>query len=83
MHVLESVLAEIFITFILCSCDTSLHIERLTHIDENHDDIIFQLPEDLPFEYLLCKAAELYKKHPPDVIELDVEQLIAKEYVLK
>lgn len=41
----------------------------------------FQLPEDLPFEYLLCKAAELYKKHPPDVIELDVQELIAKEYV--
>lgn len=38
-----------------------------------------QLPEDLPFEYLLRKAAKLYEIHPPDEIELEVQQLIIRE----
>lgn len=39
----------------------------------------FQLPEDLPFEYLLKSAENLYRKYPPRVIEKDVETMIAKE----
>ncbi len=40
---------------------------------------IKQLPEDLPFEYLLKHAEELYKQYPPDIIEKDVEEMIIKE----
>ncbi|XP_062545684.1 TBC1 domain family member 20 isoform X1 [Armigeres subalbatus] len=41
--------------------------------------LLSQLPEDLPFEYLLKNAAELYRKYPPKLIEKDVENMIAKE----
>lgn len=40
---------------------------------------IAQLPEDLPFEYLLKNAEELYRKYPPKLVEKDVENMIAKE----
>lgn len=40
-----------------------------------------QLPEDLPFEYLLQNAEKLYEKHPPEQIELDVQQMIIRELV--
>lgn len=49
--------------------------ESLLHIPT------FQLPEDLPFEYLLQNAEKLYAKHPPEQIELDVQQMIIREYV--
>lgn len=39
----------------------------------------FQLPEDLPFEYLLQNAAQLYKKHPPDEIEIEVQVMVEQE----
>ncbi|XP_031624630.1 TBC1 domain family member 20 [Contarinia nasturtii] len=41
--------------------------------------LLSQLPEDLPFEYLLQNAAELYKQHPPDEIELEVQIMVQKE----
>ncbi|XP_055592436.1 TBC1 domain family member 20 [Uranotaenia lowii] len=41
--------------------------------------LLSQLPEDLPFEYLLKKAEELYRKYPPKMIEKDVTNMIAKE----
>ncbi|XP_053694919.1 TBC1 domain family member 20 [Sabethes cyaneus] len=41
--------------------------------------LLSQLPEDLPFEYLLQKAEELYKKYPPKKVEKDVENMIANE----
>lgn len=42
-----------------------------------------QLPEDLPFEYLLQSAEKLYEKHPPEQIELDVQKMIIREFVYK
>ncbi|KXJ70365.1 hypothetical protein RP20_CCG023930 [Aedes albopictus] len=41
--------------------------------------LLSQLPEDLPFEYLLKNAEELYRKYPPKLVEKDVENMIAKE----
>uniref|UniRef100_A0A336LQX9 CSON012176 protein n=1 Tax=Culicoides sonorensis TaxID=179676 RepID=A0A336LQX9_CULSO len=41
--------------------------------------LLSQLPEDLPFEYLLTYADTLYKKFPPKLIEDDVEKMIIKE----
>ncbi|XP_052865886.1 TBC1 domain family member 20 [Anopheles cruzii] len=41
--------------------------------------LLSQLPEDLPFEYLLKSAETLYRKYPPRVIEKDVETMIANE----
>ncbi|KAG4072418.1 hypothetical protein HA402_004350 [Bradysia odoriphaga] len=41
--------------------------------------VLSKLPEDLPFEYLLKYAEELYKQYPPDIIEKDVEEMIVKE----
>lgn len=35
----------------------------------------------MPFEYLLPKAAELYEKHPPEEIELEVQLMVIQEYV--
>lgn len=41
--------------------------------------LLSQLPEDLPFEYLLPQAAKLYEKHPPDEIEIEVQEMVLKE----
>uniref|UniRef100_A0A2M4AQ61 Putative gtpase activator protein n=1 Tax=Anopheles triannulatus TaxID=58253 RepID=A0A2M4AQ61_9DIPT len=41
--------------------------------------LLSQLPEDLPFEYLLKCAESLYRKYPPRMIEKDVETMIANE----
>lgn len=41
--------------------------------------ILSRLPENLPFEYLLRQAAQLYARYPPDLVELDVQQMIIKE----
>ncbi|XP_037052434.1 TBC1 domain family member 20 [Bradysia coprophila] len=41
--------------------------------------VLSKLPDDLPFEYLLRYAEELYKKYPPDIIEKDVEEMIVRE----
>lgn len=41
--------------------------------------LLSQLPEDLPFEYLLKNAEVLYRKYPPKMVEKDVENMIAKE----
>ncbi|XP_065088994.1 TBC1 domain family member 20 [Ochlerotatus camptorhynchus] len=41
--------------------------------------LLSQLPEDLPFEYLLKNAEVLYRKYPPKLVEKDVETMIAKE----
>ncbi|XP_055641769.1 TBC1 domain family member 20 [Toxorhynchites rutilus septentrionalis] len=41
--------------------------------------LLSQLPEDLPFEYLLKSAEELYRKYSPKSIEKDVENMIIQE----
>lgn len=41
--------------------------------------LLSQLPEDLPFEYLLKSAEGLYHKYPPKMIEKDVENMITQE----
>lgn len=41
--------------------------------------LLSQLPEDLPFEYLLKNATELYKMYPPSKIEIEVDEMIEKE----
>lgn len=41
--------------------------------------VLSKLPDDLPFEYLLKHAEELYRQYPPDMIEKDVEEMIVKE----
>lgn len=38
--------------------------------------LLSQLPDDLPFEYLLQNAKLLYEKYPPDLIENEVKELI-------
>lgn len=38
-----------------------------------------QLPENLPFEYLLQSAAVLYKAHPPEEVDVEVQKMIIKE----
>lgn len=54
----------------------------LASVTCNQNWIIFdfsQLPDDLPFEYLLQSAATLYEKHKPDEIELEVQQMVIRE----
>ncbi|XP_055303037.1 TBC1 domain family member 20 [Sitodiplosis mosellana] len=41
--------------------------------------LLSQLPEDLPFEYLLQNAANLYNKHPPEEIEIEVQVMVEQE----
>lgn len=41
--------------------------------------LLSQLPDDLPFEYLLVKANELYAKYPPETLEEEVEALLVKQ----
>lgn len=41
--------------------------------------LLSQLPEDLPYEYLLPKVAELYQKLPPDKIELESQLIVIQE----
>lgn len=41
--------------------------------------LLSQLPDDLPFEYLLKNANELYKKYPPSKIEIEVDEMIKRE----
>lgn len=48
---------------------------------DSSDSLNLQLPDDLPFEYLLKHAEELYRQYPPDMIEKDVEEMIVREYV--
>lgn len=41
--------------------------------------VLSQLPDNLPFEYLLQKATELYTKYPPDMVEKDVDEMVIRE----
>lgn len=41
--------------------------------------LLSQLPDDLPFEYLLVKANELYERYPPETLEQAVEVMLVKE----
>lgn len=41
--------------------------------------LLSQLPDDLPFEYLLVKANELYARYPPESLEVAVDVMLAKE----
>jgi hypothetical protein len=41
--------------------------------------LLSQLPDDLPFEYLLRRSEELYSKHPPHELHRDIEVIIERE----
>lgn len=43
--------------------------------------VLSRLPDNLPFEYIMQQADELYEKYPPDVVELEVQQMIVREKV--
>jgi hypothetical protein len=38
-----------------------------------------QLPDDLPFEYLLVQSEKLYEKYPPHDLHRDIEKIIERE----
>lgn len=38
-----------------------------------------QLPDDLPFEYLLVQSEKLFKKYPPHDLHRDIEKIIERE----
>ena len=38
-----------------------------------------QLPDDLPFEYLLLQSEKLYEKYPPHDLHKDIEKIIDRE----
>lgn len=41
--------------------------------------VLSKLPDNLPFEYLMRQADDLYKRYPPDVVELDVQKILVRE----
>lgn len=41
--------------------------------------LLSQLPDDLPFEYLLLEAERLYEKYPPHNLHRDIEKIIERE----
>jgi len=41
--------------------------------------LLSQLPDDLPFEYLLVHGEKLYTKYPPHDLHRDVEKIIERE----
>lgn len=45
--------------------------------------VLSRLPENLPFEYIMGQADELYGKYPPEMVEREVDQMIAREKVNK
>lgn len=43
--------------------------------------VLSRLPENLPFEYIMRQADELYRKYPPEVVEREVDEMIVREKV--
>ncbi len=41
--------------------------------------LLSQLPEDLPFEYLLVKSEKLYELLPPHILHKDIETIEERE----
>jgi TBC1 domain family member 20 len=41
--------------------------------------LLSQLPDDLPFEYLLVQSEKLYEKYPPHDLHRDIEKIIDRE----
>lgn len=41
--------------------------------------LLSQLPDDLPFEYLLIQSEKLYAKYPPHDLHRDIEKIIDRE----
>lgn len=41
--------------------------------------LLSQLPDDLPFEYLLVQSEKLYAKYPPHDLHRDIEKIIDRE----
>ncbi|KAG8236098.1 hypothetical protein J437_LFUL000460 [Ladona fulva] len=41
--------------------------------------LLSQIPDDLPFELLLTRASALYKAHPPESLQKDVEERCNRE----
>lgn len=66
---------------------TALIIERRDEVFEAGCDMasihcqLSRIPDNLNFENILCKASELYKKHPPEQVEKEVKIRVQKEYV--
>lgn len=43
--------------------------------------VLSRLPDNLPFEYIMRQADELYAKYPPDFVEREVDKMIIREKV--
>jgi hypothetical protein len=41
--------------------------------------LLSQLPDELPFEYLLVQSEKLYEKYPPHNLHRDIEKIIERE----
>lgn len=41
--------------------------------------LLSQLPDELPFEYLLKESEKLYAKYPPHDLHKDIEKIIERE----
>lgn len=41
--------------------------------------VLSRLPDNLPFEYLMQQADELYQRYPPDMVEMDVKRMLVRE----
>ena len=52
-----------------------IHIYKITSMYL----LIFQLPDDLPFEYFLIQSDKLYEKYPPHILHKDIEIIIDRE----
>jgi len=45
--------------------------------------LLSQLPDDLPFEYLLVQSEKLLEKYPPHDLHRDIEKIIDREKKLR
>lgn len=43
--------------------------------------VLSRLPDDLPFEYIMRHADELYERWPPAVVEVEVAEMVVEEKV--
>lgn len=41
--------------------------------------VLSRLPDNLPFEYLMQQADDLYRRYPPEQVEVDVKRIIVRE----
>lgn len=48
-------------------------------LNDSKSNSPFQLPDDLPFEYLLIKSEKLYEQYPPHILHKDIETIMERE----